>query len=58
MNVVLDFQFRLGKRNRAVQIFVTKRNEARLEAAKVAVIDAAPSDNRHTIETMFNTLVG
>ena len=32
--------------------------EARLEAAKVAVIDAAPSDNRHTIETMFNTLVG
>ena len=33
-------------------------NEARLEAAKVAVIDAAPADNRHTIETMFNTLVG
>lgn len=32
--------------------------EARLEAAKVAVIDAAPSDNRHTIEQMFNTLVG
>lgn len=33
-------------------------NDARLEAAKVAVIDAAPADNRHTIEQMFNTLVG
>tara|TARA_R110002124_G_scaffold159517_1_gene326753 strand:+ start:1368 stop:3317 length:1950 start_codon:yes stop_codon:yes gene_type:complete len=33
-------------------------SEARLEAAKVAVIDAAPADNRHTIEQMFNTLVG
>ncbi len=33
-------------------------DEARLEAAKVAVIDAAPADNRHTIEQMFTTLVG
>lgn len=33
-------------------------SDARLEAAKVAVIDAAPADNRHTIEQMFNTLVG